>query len=242
MGARRAARAGARARRYRPVGGALGRARGRARRASPTRAHAARRCGARRRACRRPKLRFGAFDASLLDGVDLVCLSPGLSLAEPRGAGGDRARPAGGRRHRAVRLGGTRDARCARDCRDHRHQRQDHRDRARRPPAARRGRRLRGRGQHRPCGARRAAAPHRAPAPPRPWVLELSSYQLETTWSLEPTPRRCSICPRITSTATPAWTNTPRPRRASSRAQASQVLNRDDARSAAHGRSRPRAA
>jgi len=27
--------------------------------------------------------RFGAFDAALLDGVDLVCLSPGLALAEP---------------------------------------------------------------------------------------------------------------------------------------------------------------
>jgi UDP-N-acetylmuramoylalanine--D-glutamate ligase len=37
--------------------------------------------------------------------------------------------------------------------------------------------------------ARRAQAKRRKP--PAAWVLELSSYQLETTWSLEPTRRRC---------------------------------------------------
>ena len=90
--------------------------------------------------------------------------------------------------------------------RHHRHQRQEHGDRADRPSAARGRRRLRGRRQHRPAGARRAGATARGRTPARSvWVLELSSYQLETTWSLD-AGRGGDAEPdaRTTSTATPS--------------------------------------
>ena len=64
---------------------------------------------------------------------------------------------------------------------------------------------------------------------PDVWVLELSSFQLETTSSLKPTPPPCSTSREDHWTATPTWTNTPRPRRAFSPVSGVQVLNRDDA-------------
>ena len=50
------------------------------------------------------------------------------------------------------------------------------------------GRATRRRRQPRRAGAR----PARADRAPELYVLELSSFQLETTWSLGPRPRRCS--------------------------------------------------
>ena len=141
-----------------------------------------------------------------------------------------RAGHPGARRHRALRAG-TR----AREhgARDHRHQRQDHRDRARRPPAAQRRHGLRGGRQHRAAGARRARE-RRRERRRAAWVLELSSYQLETTWSLAPRGGRDAQPHR----------GPPRPlRRASTTTRAAkariftahgvQVLNRDDPRSLA---------
>ena len=68
----------------------------------------------------------------------------------------------------------------------HRHQRQDHGDRAHRRhvPARRPG--DRSGGQHQPGGARRADALRRRRQQPEVWVLELSSFQLETTRTLNP--------------------------------------------------------
>ena len=113
----------------------------------------------------------------------LVCVSPGLSLEEEIVRKALAQGMPGARRHRAVRV-----ARRARDgARDHRHERQDHRDRARRPPAAQRRHGLRGGGQYRAARACSAYEKRLLPGKaPRAWVLELSSFQLETTWSLAP--------------------------------------------------------
>jgi len=130
--------------------------------------------------------RFGAFDASLLDGVDLVCLSPGLALAEPvvqaaiaRGlpvlgdielfAWAVRAMPA---MPRVAAITGTN---------------------GKTTVTALVGHLLRTAGVD--CEVAGNIGPAALDAllrrteqrsPPAAWVLELSSYQLETTWSLAP--------------------------------------------------------
>jgi UDP-N-acetylmuramoylalanine--D-glutamate ligase len=55
---------------------------------------------------------------------------------------------------------------------------------------------------------------------PACWVLELSSFQIETMRGLAPRRQRCSTSPTTTSTATPTSRNMPPPRRRSSRARA----------------------
>jgi UDP-N-acetylmuramoylalanine--D-glutamate ligase len=133
----------------------------------------------------RAERRFGAFDAGLLDGIDLVCLSPGLALAEPvvqaavaRGLPvlGDielfawRVRAGAGARIAAIT--GTN---------------------GKTTVTALVGHLLRTAGID--CevagniGPAALAALQRrteAAALPAAWVLELSSYQLETVWSLAP--------------------------------------------------------
>ena len=125
----------------------------------------------------------GAFDAALLEGVDLVCISPGLSLEEPivrealqRGVPvvGDvelfawavRARS----QARAVAITGTNGKSTVTALTAHL---------------------LRSAGID--CEAAGNIGPpalqalaKRGGSPPAVWVMELSSYQLETTWMLEP--------------------------------------------------------
>jgi len=128
----------------------------------------------------------GAFDARLLEGVDLVCISPGLALSEPvaqeallrgiplageielfawhvRGAGGP---------NRIVAVTGTN---------------------GKTTVTALTGHLLRSAGID--CEVAGNIGPAALEAlmrrldagrPPQAWVLELSSYQLETTWSLAP--------------------------------------------------------
>ncbi|MGH8675359.1 MAG: UDP-N-acetylmuramoyl-L-alanine--D-glutamate ligase [Burkholderiales bacterium] len=125
----------------------------------------------------------GAFGEALLEGIDLVCISPGLSLEEPvvRGALA-RGVPVLGdielfawearRRSRAQGLAitGTNGKTTVTSLTAHL---------------------LRAAGIE--CEAAGNIGPpaldalaKRLAAPPAAWVLELSSYQLETTWALEP--------------------------------------------------------
>ena len=143
------------------------------------------------------ELRLGAFKASLLAGIDLVCLSPGLSLAEPvvqeavaRGLPvvGDIELFAWAVRERTGRertgrvqpgpiiLGVTG-------------------TNGKSTVAALTGHLLRAAGVDcevagniGPAALDALMARRAAPSPvaPAAWVLELSSYQLETTWSLDP--------------------------------------------------------
>jgi UDP-N-acetylmuramoylalanine--D-glutamate ligase len=125
----------------------------------------------------------GRMDASLLEGVDLVCKSPGLALAEPvvleaiaRGipvvgdielfAWAVRARPGA----KVLAVTGTN---------------------GKSTVAALTGHVLRAAGMDCEVAgnigpAALAALQRRRDRPPAVWVLELSSYQLETTWSLAP--------------------------------------------------------
>jgi UDP-N-acetylmuramoylalanine--D-glutamate ligase len=128
------------------------------------------------------ELRTGAFTPAILSGVDLVCISPGLSLREPvvqaavvQGIPvlGDielfawqvRSNPAS----RVLAITGTN---------------------GKTTVTALTGHLLRAAGID--CevagniGPAALAALMQRKAPPAAWVLELSSYQLETTWSLEP--------------------------------------------------------
>jgi len=126
-------------------------------------------------------LRLGGFDLSLLDGASQVLMSPGVSLDEPI------ARAA---RDRGIDVLGDVEL-FARQCagagdRHHRHQRQEHGH----EPGGAHGR---GGGTH---GARRGNLGEPAldlleqPTPDL-YVLELSSFQLETTYSLRLRPRWC---------------------------------------------------
>jgi UDP-N-acetylmuramoylalanine--D-glutamate ligase len=65
-----------------------------------------------------------------------------------------------------------------------------------------------------------------AGALPQVWVLELSSFQLETTETLFLRRPRCSTFPTTTSIATSTSMNTPRPRRGFSRAQPVRLASR----------------
>ncbi|MCX7961955.1 MAG: UDP-N-acetylmuramoyl-L-alanine--D-glutamate ligase [Burkholderiales bacterium] len=129
------------------------------------------------------ELAAGPLDASLLDGVDLVCKSPGLSLAEPlvleaiaRGipvvgdielfAWAVRGRGAA----RVLAVTGTN---------------------GKSTVTALTGHLLRAAGVDCEVAgnigpAALAALARRRDRPPAVWVLELSSFQLETTWSLAP--------------------------------------------------------
>ena len=127
----------------------------------------------------------GAFTEALLDGVELVAMSPGVVRSRRRSSGrraraGSRssATSSSSRASSPASLG-------ARRARDHRLERQEHRHRDGGRDVPRRRRRLRGGGQHRPAGARRAdAAARRGGRLPDVFVLELSSFQLESTASL----------------------------------------------------------
>ena len=130
-------------------------------------------------------LETGPFTASTFAGADLIAISPGVAKDQPAIADavarGRRAR----RRHRALR---ARAAARAEGARDHRHQRQD--DGRPRSPAT----------LARAAGLATVVAGNIGDAvldvladyeDGAPWpdvfVLELSSFQLETTSSLEPT-------------------------------------------------------
>jgi UDP-N-acetylmuramoylalanine--D-glutamate ligase len=178
------------------------------------------------------ELRCGAFDASLLDAVDLLCLSPGLSLAEPvvqaaieRGLPvvGDielfawalRAAPG----TRVIAVTGTN---------------------GKTTVTALVGHLLRGAGidcevagNIGPAALAALLARTRAGTMPELWVLELSSYQLETTWSLEPD---VATLLNLSEDHLDRYTGLDEYASAKARVfqgQGVQVLNRDDARSAA---------
>jgi len=127
-------------------------------------------------------LRTGPFGAALLEGVDLVCISPGLSLDQPvvqaaRARGvpvlGDVELFARQVRAKVIAVTGTN---------------------GKSTVTALTGHLLRAAGLD--CEVAGNIAPpvlealmrrlSLHSAPPAAWVLELSSYQLETTWSLEP--------------------------------------------------------
>jgi UDP-N-acetylmuramoylalanine--D-glutamate ligase len=129
--------------------------------------------------------RFGAFDASLLDGVDLVCLSPGLALAEPVvQAAIARGLPVlGDMELFAWQLHASARARVAAITGTN----------GKTTVTALVGHLLRSAGIDCEVAgnigpAALAALMRRAASGvlPAAWVLELSSYQLETTWSLAP--------------------------------------------------------
>jgi UDP-N-acetylmuramoylalanine--D-glutamate ligase len=124
------------------------------------------------------ELHAGAFTSSLLEGVDLVCISPGLSLSEPIIQAavqkkipvlGDVELFAWSNRAKVLAITGTN---------------------GKTTVTALTGHLLRSGGFD--CEVAGNIAPPVLDAalkrggPPAAWVLELSSYQLETTWSLEP--------------------------------------------------------
>src|SRR5262249_18678251 len=120
----------------------------------------------------------GKFKASLLEGVDLVCVSPGLSLSEPLFLNaiksqipivGDIELFAWARRGKALAITGTN---------------------GKSTVTALTGHLLRTAGNDAEAAGNLGppvldALMGRKKAPAA-WVLELSSYQLETTWSLAP--------------------------------------------------------
>ena len=122
-------------------------------------------------------VRLGAFACALLEGVDLVCISPGLSLAEPivrealaRGVPivGDVELFAWENRAPVLAVTGTN---------------------GKSTVTALLGHLLRSAGVD--CEVAGNISPPvleaamKRPTPPAVWVLELSSYQLETTWALD---------------------------------------------------------
>jgi UDP-N-acetylmuramoylalanine--D-glutamate ligase len=133
----------------------------------------------------RAELRTGAFEPSFLDGIDLLCLSPGVALAEPvvcearqraipvlgdvelfawrvRGAGGARVAAITGTNGKSTvtALAGHLLRAAGIDC-----------------EVA---------GNIGPAALEALMRRLDAGRLPEVWVLELSSYQLETTWALEP--------------------------------------------------------
>ena len=124
------------------------------------------------------ELHTGPFDLRLLEEVDLLCLSPGLSLEEPviRHALqrsipilGDMELFAWQNRSKVLAITGTNGKTTVTSLVGHL---------------------LRSAGVDREVagniGPAALAAAMKRSAPPAAWVLELSSYQLETTWSLSP--------------------------------------------------------
>ena len=123
-------------------------------------------------------VRLGAFTAALLEGVDLVCISPGLSLADPLiaealGRGipvlGDVELFAWTNRAPVLAITGTN---------------------GKSTVTALAGHLLKSAGIDAEVAGNIAPpvleAAMKRSTPPAAWVLELSSYQLETAWSLNP--------------------------------------------------------
>src|SRR5206468_12861903 len=123
-------------------------------------------------------VRLGAFTHALLDGVDLLCISPGLSLADPLiGEAVGRGLPVLGdvelfaweNRAPVLAITGTN---------------------GKSTVTALAGHLLKQAGVDAEAAGNISppvlAAALERPTPPAAWVLELSSYQLETTWSLGP--------------------------------------------------------
>ena len=174
----------------------------------------------------------GAFDDARLRAAELLVVSPGVPLADPAVAARHCGWRRGGGRCRAVRPRHRGAQRATRHLirykwpdaadRDHRQQRQEHghRDVRRHVPMA----------GLETCVAGNIGLPvldalveieeGRAPAP-QVWVLELSSFQLETTRQPECHRRdRAQPVAKTTWIAMPTWPPTPRPRRGFSAATA----------------------
>jgi UDP-N-acetylmuramoylalanine--D-glutamate ligase len=136
----------------------------------------------------------GDFTAALLDGVDFVAVSPGLApereLAAIIAGRGGGTRRAGVGRDRAVRpgAGGAEGGArlCAEGHRHHRHQRQDHGHQPDRPavPPRRPHDPVAGNISPAALDVLRELIDANADELPQAWVLELSSFQLHTTFSL----------------------------------------------------------
>jgi len=177
-------------------------------------------------------LRTGPFGAALLEGVDLVCISPGLSLDQPvvqaaRARGvpvlGDVELFARQVRAKVIAVTGTN---------------------GKSTVTALTGHLLRAAGLD--CEVAGNIAPpvlealmrrlSLHSAPPAAWVLELSSYQLETTWSLEP---HAAAMLNLSEDHLDRYRGLDEYGAAKARVFAGtgvQVLNRDDARSMAMAR------
>jgi UDP-N-acetylmuramoylalanine--D-glutamate ligase len=127
------------------------------------------------------ELRTGAFSPALLEGVDLLCISPGLAIAEP-----------------VVQLAAARRIPVLGDIELFAWQVRSEASQVlaitgtngKTTVTALTGHLLRAAGIDAEVagniGPAALEALSRRAAPPAAWVLELSSYQLETTWSLEP--------------------------------------------------------
>ncbi len=171
------------------------------------------------------ELRTGAFQASLLEGMDLVCVSPGLALADPlihealrRGVPvlGDVELFAWRNKSKVLAVTGTN---------------------GKSTVTALTGHLLRSAGLD--CEVAGNIGPPvleallRRSAPPAAWALELSSYQLETTWSLEPD---AAAMLNLSEDHLDRYSSLDEYGAAKARVFAgsgTQVLNRDDARSLA---------
>ena len=178
------------------------------------------------------ELHTGAFAPALLEGVDLVCISPGLGLEQPlvqaaRARGipvlGDVELFARHNRAAVLAVTGTN---------------------GKSTVTALTGHLLRGAGID--CEVAGNIAPpvlealmrrlSLHSAPPAAWVLELSSYQLETTWSLEP---HAAAMLNLSEDRLAGYRGLDEYGAAKARVFAGtgvQVLNRDDARSMAMAR------
>jgi UDP-N-acetylmuramoylalanine--D-glutamate ligase len=135
----------------------------------------------------------GPFTPALLDGgIDIVGLSPACrrsSGARRAARGRERTRDRGVGRTGIVRAGAARarhERLPAEGAGDHRHQRQDHDDEPHRLAVPARGQEGRRGRQHQPGDARPARERDRRAALPDVWVLELSSFQLETARTFAP--------------------------------------------------------
>lgn len=174
------------------------------------------------------EFRAGAFHAALLDGIDLVCISPGLSLEEPvvREAVrknipvvGDVELFAWQNKAKVLAITGTN---------------------GKSTVTALTGHLLRTAGVDCEVAGNISPAVLEALAkrktPPQAWVLELSSYQLETTWSLAP---HAAAMLNLSEDHFDRYAGMADYAAAKARVfqgQGTQVLNRDDPRSQAMAR------
>jgi UDP-N-acetylmuramoylalanine--D-glutamate ligase len=170
-------------------------------------------------------LRRGAFTPALLEGIELICISPGLPLAEPLiGEALSRGIPVLGdvelfawhNRAPVLAVTGTN---------------------GKSTVTALVGHLLKSAGIDAEVAGNISPpvldAAIKRPAPPAAWVLELSSYQLETTWSLNP---RAAAMLNLTEDHLDRYAGLAEYGAAKARVfqgDGIQVLNRDDAASAA---------
>jgi UDP-N-acetylmuramoylalanine--D-glutamate ligase len=170
-------------------------------------------------------VRLGPFTSALLEGVDLVCISPGLSLADPliseavaRGIPvlGDAELFAWSNRAPVLAITGTN---------------------GKSTVTALAGHLLKSAGVDAEVAGNIAPpvleAAMKRTTPPAAWVLELSSYQLETTWSLNP---RAAAMLNLTEDHLDRYAGIGEYGAAKARVfqgDGVQVVNRDDAASAA---------